>query len=165
MFAFNSGYWQLTLHWKKTTKMIILKTVRDLTLMENILHSELPHSVKVKLLCFFFSLWNIFVWWKRTLSLIEYVDIAWRLLRDSTLLNIVSAVICVPFSGMASSFLFLSFFPCCVVFCVPGSWRSVAYPPQQLVSSGDACWLLAYIHYCHLLPSKTGIAHRDKDNL
>lgn len=56
-------------------------------------------------------------------------------------------------------------FPHCIVFCIPGSWRSVAYPPQQLVSAGDVCWLLAYIHYCHLLSSKTGIAHRDKDNL
>lgn len=78
------------------------------------------------------------------------------LMKCATLLNIVFSVICVIFICRdVEQPVILVFFPCCIVFCISGSWRSIAYPPQQSVSSGDVCWLLAYIHYCHLLPSKT----------
>lgn len=55
--------------------MIILKALKDLTLMKNILQRELPQSITVMLLCFFYYKTLIFVWQETTLCLIGNVTI------------------------------------------------------------------------------------------
>lgn len=145
--------------------MIILKALKDLTLMKNILQRELPQSITVMLFVFFYKT-LIFVWQKTTLCLTENVTIAGWFLKE-TPLNIVSSVICVPFSSaeMASSLLFWSF---SLLHCVLRS----RFLEECCISSTTTrvvwrCVLTPGLH--SLLPFVTVknrySTHRDKDDL
>lgn len=104
--------------------------------MKNMLYRELPQSITVML---------HFLKKKKT----NYSNINTCVVDEQYMLMILKATLVTESRLQCLCAIFIcrdlqttcyfGIFPCCIVFCIPGSWRSVAYPPQQPMSSGDVC--------------------------